>query len=155
MLVCELDGAGFLSALAEKDDPGTVALCEDVREFKMTAVSRYEQIGRGYARTRREDSRLARRIHEALGGARTVLNVGAGAGSYEPRDRHVIAIEPSDVMAGQRPAELAPAIRARAGALPLRDQSVDAAMAVLSVHHWDEEKERGVREMRVSLAAQW
>lgn len=109
---------------------------------------RYERIGHGYARTRREDPRLARRIHAALGDARTVVNVGAGSGSYEPRDRHVVAIEPSDVMAGQRPSELAPAIRASAGALPMRDQSVDAAMAVLSIHHWDEEQERGVRELR-------
>jgi SAM-dependent methyltransferase len=109
---------------------------------------RYERIGLGYARTRREDPRLAERIHRALGEARTVVNVGAGAGSYEPRDRHVIAIEPSDVMAAQRPPELAPAIRASAGALPLRDRSVDAAMAILSVHHWDAEQERGVHEMR-------
>jgi len=109
---------------------------------------RYERIGLGYARTRREDPRLAERIHRALGDARTVVNVGAGAGSYEPRDRHVIAIEPSDVMAAQRGAELVPAIRASAGELPLRDQSVDAAMAILSVHHWDAEQERGVREMR-------
>jgi SAM-dependent methyltransferase len=77
-----------------------------------------------------------------------VLNVGAGADSYEPRDRYVIAIEPSDVMAAQRPPDLAPAIRASAGELPLRDGSVDAAMAILSLHHWDEEQERGVREMR-------
>lgn len=109
---------------------------------------RYERIGLGYARTRREDPALAARIHRALGDARTVVNVGAGAGSYEPADRHVIAIEPSDVMAAQRSPELAPAIRASAGALPLRDQSVDAAMAILSVHHWDAEQERGVREMR-------
>ena len=109
---------------------------------------RYEQIGRGYARTRREDPRLAERIHRALGDARTVVNVGAGTGSYEPRDRHVIAIEPSDVMAAQRPPDLAPAIRASAGALPLRDQSVDAAMAILTVHHWDADREPGVREMR-------
>lgn len=109
---------------------------------------RYERIGLGYARTRREDLRLAERIHRALGDAGTVVNVGAGAGSYEPRDRHVIAIEPSDVMAVQRPPELVPAIRAGAGALPLRDQSVDAAMAILSVHHWDADQERGVREMR-------
>lgn len=109
---------------------------------------RYERIGIGYAQTRREDPRLAERIHAALGDALTVVNVGAGAGSYEPRDRHVIAIEPSDVMAAQRPPDLAPAIRAGAGDLPLRDQSVDAAMAILSVHHWDEEQERGVREMR-------
>jgi SAM-dependent methyltransferase len=113
-----------------------------------TEIPRYERIGVGYARTRREDPRLAERIHRALGNARTVVNVGAGAGSYEPRDRHVIAIEPSDVMAAQRPPGLAPAIRASAGALPLRDQSVDAAMAILSVHHWDAEQEPGVREMR-------
>jgi SAM-dependent methyltransferase len=109
---------------------------------------RYEHIGLGYARTRREDPRLAERIHRGLGDARTVVNVGAGAGSYEPKDRHVISIEPSDVMAAQRPLELAPAIRASAGALPLRDRSVDAAMAILSVHHWDAEQEQGVREMR-------
>ncbi len=110
--------------------------------------TRYERIGHGYVVTRREDPRLARRIHAALGDARTVLNVGAGAGSYEPRDRHVIAIEPSDVMAAQRPPGLAPAIRASAGHIPLRDRSVDAAMAVLSVHHWDADQERGVRELR-------
>lgn len=109
---------------------------------------RYERIGLGYTRTRREDPRLAERIHRALGDARTVVNVGAGAGSYEPHDRHVIAIEPSDVMAAQRGDGRAPAIRASAGALPLRDQSVDAAMAILSVHHWDAEQEQGVREMR-------
>ncbi|HEY7074991.1 MAG TPA: methyltransferase domain-containing protein [Solirubrobacteraceae bacterium] len=74
--------------------------------------------------------------------------MGAGAGSYEPADRHVVAIEPSDVMAAQRPRELAPAIRASAGALPLRDGAVDAAMAILTVHHWDDEQERGVRELR-------
>jgi SAM-dependent methyltransferase len=108
----------------------------------------YDRIGRGYARTRREDPRLAQRIHEALEESRTVVNVGAGAGSYEPRDRHVIAIEPSDVMARQRPHDLPPAVRASAGALPLRDQSVDAAMAVLTLHHWDLEQERGVRELR-------
>jgi SAM-dependent methyltransferase len=109
---------------------------------------RYEQIGRGYARTRREEPGLARRIHHALGDAHTVVNIGAGTGSYEPRDRYVLAIEPSDVMAGQRPSELPPAIRADAERLPLRDQSVDAAMAILTVHHWDEGQEAGVREMR-------
>lgn len=74
--------------------------------------------------------------------------MGAGAGSYEPRDRHVVAIEPSDVMAAQRPPQLAPAIRASAGELPLRDDAVDAAMAVLTIHHWDAEREAGVRELR-------
>lgn len=77
-----------------------------------------------------------------------MVNVGAGAGSYEPRDRHVIAVEPSDVMAAQRPADRVPAIRASAGALPLRDDAVDAAMAVLTLHHWDDEREAGVRELR-------
>lgn len=110
--------------------------------------TRYDRIGEGYARTRREDPRLAERIHAALGAARTVVNIGAGAGSYEPRDRHVIAIEPSDQMAAQRPRDLAPAIRATADRLPLRDGSVDAAMTVLSLHHWDEGQERGVRELR-------
>lgn len=109
---------------------------------------RYERIGQGYARTRREDPELRARIHAALGDARTVVNVGAGTGSYEPTDRHVLAIEPSDVMAGQRPSHRVPAIRASAGRLPLRDDSVDAAMAVLTVHHWDAEQERGVRELR-------
>jgi SAM-dependent methyltransferase len=109
---------------------------------------RYDQIGDGYARTRREDPRIARVIEAALGDARTVVSVGAGAGSYEPRDRHVIAIEPSDVMAAQRRPDLVPAIRAGAGELPLRDRSVDAAMAVLTVHHWDADQGRGVRELR-------
>jgi SAM-dependent methyltransferase len=110
--------------------------------------ARYDSIGTSYAGTRREDPRLRARIHAALGDARSVVNVGAGAGSYEPRDRHVIAIEPSDVMAAQRPRELAPAIRASAGSLPLRDGAVDAAMALVTIHHWDGERETGVRELR-------
>jgi hypothetical protein len=109
---------------------------------------RYDTIGTGYARTRREDPRLRARIHAALGDARTVVNVGAGAGSYEPTDRHVIAIEPSDVMAAQRPRALAPALRGTADDLPLRDGAVDAAMAILTIHHRDEHRERGVRELR-------
>lgn len=108
----------------------------------------YDTLGIGYAATRREDPRIAARIHGALGAARTVVNVGAGAGSYEPRDRWCLAVEPSDVMAAQRPADRAPALRGTAGALPLRDRSVDAAMSVLSLHHWGEEQERGVRELR-------
>jgi SAM-dependent methyltransferase len=111
-------------------------------------TARYDRIGAGYAGTRGEDPELRRRIHAALGDARTVVNVGAGTGSYEPRDRHVVAVEPSDVMAAQRPRDLAPAIRATADALPLRDGAVDAAMAVLTLHHWDDGRERGVRELR-------
>jgi SAM-dependent methyltransferase len=100
-----------------------------------------------YARRRQTDTRIARVIHAALGDARTVLNVGAGAGSYEPTDRHVLAIEPSAAMRAQRPRQLAPAIQATADALPFDDDAVDAAMAVLTVHHWPD-LERGLREMR-------
>ena len=111
-------------------------------------ASRYDSIGHDYARYRREDPRLRQRIRAALGSARTVVNVGAGTGSYEPGDLHVIAIEPSDVMAAQRPRSLAPAIRAAASELPLRDGAVDAALSVLSLHHWDDARERGVQELR-------
>jgi SAM-dependent methyltransferase len=107
----------------------------------------YEQRGVGYARFRREDPRIAAWIHAPLGDARTVLNVGAGAGSYEPRDRWLLAVEPSATMRAQRPAGAPPAIAARAEALPLDDDSVDAAMASVTVHHW-EPREAGLAEMR-------
>jgi SAM-dependent methyltransferase len=112
-----------------------------------SSASRFDRIGRGYSRYRREDLRFRRLIHGALGDARSVVNIGAGAGSYEPRDRDVVAVEPSDVMVAQRPADRAPAIRGRAEAIPLRDGSVDAAMAVLSLHHWDDRR-AGLSEMR-------
>jgi SAM-dependent methyltransferase len=112
------------------------------------STAHYDRIGQGYTRTRKEEPRFRELVAAALGDARTVVNVGAGAGAYEPRDRYVVPIEPSDVMAAQRPRDLAPAIRAFADALPLRDGAVDAAMSVLSLHHWDEGRERGVREMR-------
>jgi SAM-dependent methyltransferase len=111
-------------------------------------TARYNTIGHEYSVTRREDPELRERIVEALGDSHTIVNVGAGAGSYEPRDRHLIAIEPSDVMAAQRPADLVPALRGSAFPLPLRDRSVDAAMAVLTIHHWDDDQEAGVRELR-------
>jgi SAM-dependent methyltransferase len=110
--------------------------------------ARYDVIGAEYASNRREDPRIAAQIHAALGRARSVVNVGAGTGSYEPRDRHVIAVEPSEVMIAQRDPSLPPAIHSGAYPLPLEDRSVDAAMAILTVHHWDEDQERGVREMR-------
>lgn len=113
----------------------------------MSTPPRYDTISHNYSQTRREDPVLRERIHAALGDAGSVVNVGAGAGSYEPRDRQVVAIEPSDVMAAQRPRELAPAIRASAANLPLRDGSVDAAMAVLSLHHWDDWRQ-GLSELR-------
>jgi len=96
----------------------------------------YEKHGRTYARHRRADPRIGMRIHSALGDSRTVLNVGAGTGSYEPTDRWVLAIEPSATMRAQRPAGAAPAIAARAEALPFDDDSVDAAMACVTIHHW-------------------
>jgi SAM-dependent methyltransferase len=111
-------------------------------------TARYDVIGCDYATTRHEDPRLRDRILAALGKSETIANVGAGTGSYEPRDRYVIAVEPSDVMAAQRPAELAPAIRGSAAPLMLRDDSVDAAMAILTIHHWDNQLEAGVRELR-------
>jgi SAM-dependent methyltransferase len=97
----------------------------------------YEQHGLGYARHRRADPRIAARIHAALGAAATVLNVGAGAGSYEPGDRQVLAVEPSAAMRAQRPPGAAPALDARAEALPFDDDSFDAAMACITIHHWD------------------
>jgi SAM-dependent methyltransferase len=111
-------------------------------------VTRYDAIGRTYAATRREDSRIAALIHAALGDARTVVNVGAGTGSYEPRDREVIAVEPSEVMIAQRDPSSPPAIRSGTYPLPFEDRSLDAAMAILTLHHWDDDQERGVREMR-------
>src|SRR5438067_1866577 len=107
----------------------------------------YDTIGRGYTTTRRGDPRIARAIHGALGEARSVLNVGAGAGSYEPLDRDVVAVEPSAVMISQRPRDGAPVVQARAEALPFADASFDAAMAVLSDHHW-RDGARGRRELR-------
>ena len=110
------------------------------------AVARYDAIGEGYARMRRPDPRIAARIHVALGDARTVVNVGAGTGSYEPFDRLVVAVEPSVVMAAQRPPDRPPAVIASAEALPLADDSADAVMAVLTMHHWSD-RAAGVREM--------
>jgi SAM-dependent methyltransferase len=97
----------------------------------------YEQHGRTYAQHRRADPRIAACIHAALGDARTVLNVGAGAGSYEPSDRWVLAVEPSATMRAQRPAGAAPVIDARAESLPFDDDAMDAAMACVTIHHWD------------------
>jgi SAM-dependent methyltransferase len=110
----------------------------------------YEQHGRTYARHRRPDPRIAERIHAALGGARTVLNVGAGTGSYEPTDRWVLAVEPSATMRAQRPSHAAPAICAHAEALPLDDDAVDASMACATIHHWKAPRAGLVELRRVS-----
>ena len=106
----------------------------------------YDSIGRGYAAFRRPDHRIASAIDAAVGDAVSVVNIGAGTGSYEPSDRTVIAVEPSDVMIRQRPAGTAPCIQGSAEALPLKTASVDAAMAVLSAHHWTD-LERGFGKM--------
>jgi SAM-dependent methyltransferase len=113
----------------------------------MAKATIYDRIGRRYAQRRRPDPRIAARIARALGDARTVVNVGAGAGSYEPEDRHVVAVEPSEVMIAQRPREAAPVVRAVAEALPFSNNQFDAALAVLTVHHWTDPK-RGVAELR-------
>lgn len=107
----------------------------------------YDRIGRGYASGRRTDPRIAARIWAALGDARTVLNVGAGTGSYEPEDREVLAVEPSAVMRAQRPPGAAPCIDAVAEDLPFAAGAFDAAMAVLSDHHWSDPI-GGLRELR-------
>ena len=107
----------------------------------------YELQGHGYTAERRTDPRIAAVVHEGLGAARTVVNVGAGAGSYEPEDRYVLAVEPSPAMRAERPSHLAPAIDAVAEALPLDDRSVDAAMAVITVHQWADAR-GGLSELR-------
>lgn len=106
----------------------------------------YDRIGATYTSTRRPDPRIEQAIHDALGDARSVINVGAGAGGYEPADREVVAVEPSPVMIAQRPPGAAPVVRADAERLPFDDGSFDAAMAVLSDHHW-KERRRGLQEL--------
>jgi len=99
-------------------------------------ASRYDAIGVDYASRRREEPAWARAIVAALGDAASVVNVGAGTGNYEPRDRPVVAVEPSRTMLGQRPQGAAPAVCGGAEALPFADRAFDAALAVLTVHHW-------------------
>jgi len=107
----------------------------------------YDTIGIGYSGYRRPDPRIGARITDALGTASTVLNVGAGAGSYEPADRRVVAVEPSAEMVRQRRPGAGPAVRASGDHLPFRDGSFDAALAVLTIHHWPDWR-AGLQEMR-------
>ncbi|MGA8745022.1 MAG: methyltransferase domain-containing protein [Solirubrobacterales bacterium] len=116
----------------------------------------YDRIGLDYSAIRRADPRIEALIWAALGDAKTVLNIGAGAGSYEPADREVIAIEPSAVMIAQRPPEAAAAIQGVAESLPLKDKSVDATMGVFTMQHWQDigqglEEVRRVTRERVAL----
>jgi SAM-dependent methyltransferase len=98
----------------------------------------YDIIGIGYRRQRIPDARIHRAIDDVLGVDGSVVNVGAGPGSYEPSGRCIAAIEPSMTMIRQRPAAAAPAVQARAARLPLRDGCTDIVMAILTVHHWEE-----------------
>jgi SAM-dependent methyltransferase len=107
----------------------------------------YEQNGRAYSSIRRADPQIERLVHDALGDARTVINVGAGAGSYEPVDRYVVAVEPSAQMRSQRPSTRVPAIDATAESLPFDDHAFDAAMATVTVHQWSDAA-AGLRELR-------
>lgn len=111
----------------------------------MSAI--YDRIGVGYSNLRKPDVRIARAINDALGDARSVLNVGAGTGSYEPADRIVTALEPSALMISQRPPGPAGTCQGSAENMPFADGHFDAAMAVLTVHHWSD-PEAGLREMR-------
>jgi SAM-dependent methyltransferase len=120
----------------------------------MSRAQLYDTIGATYTATRRTEPRIAARIWAALGDARTVLNVGAGTGSYEPPGRDVTAVEPSALMRGQRPAGAAQCLAAAAESLPFEDQSFDAAMAVSTVHHW-QDPIGGLREMRRVARAWW
>ena len=112
----------------------------------MGGVELYDRIGRTYGVTRRADPRIAAAVSDALGDVASVVNVGAGAGSYEP-EQTIVAVEPSLVMIAQRPAGSAPVVRAVAERLPLRDDCADAAMALLTVHHWSDIA-AGVAELR-------
>jgi DNA-binding transcriptional MerR regulator len=116
-------------------------------QLKAFGAQLYEAIGAAYPATRRTEPRIAARVRAALGDARTVLNVGAGTGSYEPPDRDVTAVEPSAVMRAQRLPGAAPCVAASAESLPFADQSFDAAMAFSTVHHWHDPI-AGLREMR-------
>lgn len=109
--------------------------------------AKYDSIGIDYATLRRPDARIAAMIDAALDDAVTVLNVGAGAGSYEPAGRQLTALEPSMAMIAQRPPGAAPVVQGCAEELPFADASFDAAMAVLTVHHWTEQA-RGLAELR-------
>jgi SAM-dependent methyltransferase len=109
--------------------------------------AKYDVIGVNYAELRKPDPRIAKIIEGALGSAQTVLNVGAGAGSYEPTGRSLIAVEPSREMIRKRCPAAAEAVQANAGELPFDDKRFDASMAILTLHHWPDKK-AGLREMR-------
>ena len=106
----------------------------------------YDRIGVNYNRGRRADPRWQAALNDCLGTATTIVNVGAGTGSYEPADRYVLAVEPSGAMIAQRPQGAAPALQAHAENLPIADKQFDVAMALVTLHHWSD-WQGGVREM--------
>jgi SAM-dependent methyltransferase len=114
---------------------------------RLEVTALYDSIGLNYRDLRRPDPRIAEAILAALGDAQTVMNIGAGTGSYEPTDRQVTAVEPSIEMIRKRKPDAAPAVQASADALPFADKAFDAAMAVLTIHHWPD-KAAGLREVR-------
>jgi SAM-dependent methyltransferase len=107
----------------------------------------YDAIGVGYGTKRKADLRILQSILDALGGTRSILNVGAGTGSYEPPDRFVVAVEPSVIMIGQRYPNAAPVVRASATHLPFADRSFDSTLAVLTLHHWSDRR-AGILELQ-------
>ncbi len=107
----------------------------------------YDTIGKGYAEYRKPDPRIATQIEDALGGARTIVNIGAGTGSYEIPGKHIAAVEPSAEMRAQRAPDAVKAIEGSAEAIPFPDKSFDAATAFLTTHHWADQ-EKGLREMK-------
>jgi SAM-dependent methyltransferase len=116
------------------------------RPAALTDPPAYDRIGLGYSAARRPEPRIAARIEAALADAKSVLNIGAGTGSYEPAERDVTAVEPSRTMISQRPPGAAPVVQGTAEKLPFEDDSFDAAMALITIHHWSDVA-RGLNEM--------
>ncbi|MCU1370454.1 MAG: SAM-dependent methyltransferase [Ilumatobacteraceae bacterium] len=134
-------------ALVRRYSPGRNAPLHGNVGPMVTGGVRYDEIGRSYAVTRREDPRIAAPIWRALGAASTIVNVGAGTGNYEPPDRRVVAVEPSLEMIGQRAGRSHLVVRCGAELLPFRPGAFDAALAVLTLHHW-RDAQAGLAEMR-------
>lgn len=130
----------------QRKRPLPCSICRLVSALE-SVPPKYDRIGLNYAQLRRPDPRIAAQIHRALGEARRIVNVGAGTGSYEPSGREVVAVEPSAEMIAQRPVHAAKTVMASAEALPFDDNSFDAAMAVLTIHHWKNQR-LGLAEMR-------
>ena len=131
------------------DQPASSAGSSTVRAVPMPDWddTDYADLAPDYATVRRADPRIGAQLVTALGDARKVLNVGAGTGSYEPTDRHVVAVEPAAAMRARRDPALPPAIDATAEALPFDDDSFEAALAVFTIHHWPD-LDRGLAEVR-------